>query len=232
MTFLPEAHIEIRSPYSENVLESGIQIDNDRIKLVSDAGDQRVSILNSWSGSEFDWYAWLNDDDFALAGVNNVLPKMEIWKDRDIPVVIYGDFLEMSDKAVRNIRTPIHINQWLLSCGSDYVPGLLTFLNRPAVEILGSMSHGAIPYKNSFDYLWWLQLASVGSKFIHTGSSHAVWRLHASARTQMESDASASETAHLKKMFRKGIHTFPIFNQFNTFFAKLIAKILAVWPRV
>lgn len=231
-TFLPEAQIEIRTPYTAKLVESEIQIKNNNIRFVSDAGDQRAAILNSWGESNFDWYAWLNDDDFALAGVNNVLSKMEIWKNMYLPVVIYGDFSEMNEKTIKRIHTPVQVNRWMLSSGSNYVPGLLTFLNRPAVETLTRMSNGAIQYKNSFDYHWWLQLASTDSKFIHTGSCHAVWRMHAEARTQLESKASENETLHLKRLYRNRIQNFPLFRHLNTFSAKSIAKILARLPRV
>lgn len=224
--FLPEASIQIRTPNAA-LLGALLIGEQAEVSIIEDNDDQRGSILNSWRDSDFDWYGWINDDDFALAGVAGAAKLVSKYKDTNLPIVVYGDLVVMTDNGVKKIPTPRRINKWLLSSGADYVPGLLTFINKASVRLLLSEDTNAPKLRNSFDYYWWLKLAKDGASFIHSCSSHAIWRDHVGARTRIEVPLSNSETKLIKNYFLPSILKFPLVYTANAHLAKIIAKMLS-----
>jgi hypothetical protein len=228
--FLPEADIVISTPNPE-FLSEFLPPGRKQLKVIKDDSDQRGAILNSWRLGGFDWYTWINDDDFALAGIKHAVNLAESINYTAIPVVIYGNLSIMSERGVRRVRTPRFLNTWLLASGSDYVPGLLTLINNASLKVLLENEHQTRKLRNSFDYHWWLQLAKSKAKFQHTNSSHGVWRDHPNARTQTEIPLSKMETNYLQLSYLPFALRIPIVRTINALFAKTAAKLLSIQKR-
>lgn len=221
--FLPGADLEIRTPNPELLMPYSI-VAEDGLSIIADESDQRGAILNSWKSGKFDWYTWINDDDFALAGVKNGEALAQSLNESNFPLVIFGDLTVMDDLETRRIATPRIVNTWLLASGADYVPGLLTFINNASLRVLMDEEKNSRALRNSFDYHWWLQLARAGAVFKHSRSSHAIWRDHPNARTQVEIPLSQIETEYLKSIYLPSPMNIPIIRVINSSAAKIFAR--------
>jgi len=224
--FLPEADLEIITPNTERLIESSI-LEEQGISIIADDSDQRGAILKSWKLGNFDWYTWINDDDFALAGVKSGVALAQNLNESNYPLVIFGDLTVMSDLETKRIATPRFINTWLLASGSDYVPGLLTLINKASLEVLIREENNSKALRNSFDYHWWLQLAQAGAIFKHSRSSHAIWRDHPNARTQIEIPHSLMETEFIKSYYLPFVLKIPIIRTINSLTARILARLLS-----
>lgn len=226
LAFIPEAMIEIRTP-NPNLVSDLRVVEKESIEIKLDESDQRSAILNSWNKGDFDWYTWINDDDFALAGVEKAVGLLKTYQKSLSPQVIYGNLAIMDHFEIRKIKTPKFINTWLLASGADYVPGVLTFINRASSEILIFEEKRTRALRNSFDYQWWLQLADSNAHFHHSEAIHAIWRDHPLARTRLEMPDSQEETEFLKGYYLPNFLKKPGLSKVNTVTAKIIAKLSA-----
>ena len=225
--FIPFAEIEIRTPNAK--LESEIiHYLDDKTRVVVDDAEQALAIINSWSANTNNWCTWINDDDFALYGFFAAISLMSKFNFETKPLVIYGDLVIMSKQKTYRIKTPKRISKWLLSAGTNYIPGILTVVNAEAVKIItqSSLKEGLL--RNSFDYQWWLQLTDANALFRHTGACHAAWRDHPGARTKVELTFSKLETAKLKNFHASKISKYKFAEKINSFSAKVVAKILSL----
>ena len=225
--FIPFAEIEIRTP-NVNLESEIIHYLNDKTRVVVDDAEQALAIINSWSANTNNWCTWINDDDFALYGFSAAISLMSKFNFETRPLVVYGDLVIMSRQKTYRIKTPKRISKWLLSAGSNYIPGVLTVVNAEAVKIItqSSLKEGLL--RNSFDYQWWLQLTDANALFRHTGACHAAWRDHPGARTKVELTFSKSETAKLKNFHSSKISNYKFAEKINSILAKVVAKILSL----
>jgi hypothetical protein len=222
--FIPFADIEIRTPNVD--LESQIMhFVNKNTRVVIDQAGQALAIINSWNENQNIWCTWINDDDFALDGFSATTSLMSQYEIEKKPIVIYGDLIVMSAKETLRVKTPKRISKWLLSGGSDYIPGVLTVINREAVKIVTQSSLRDGLLRNSFDYQWWLQLADAAAFFKHSGACHAAWRDHPDARTKMEFTFSKLESDKLKTQYIRPILGVRYIKNINSIVAKIFAKI-------
>jgi hypothetical protein len=203
--------VEIRSPNVD--LKEFVERWNDpRLLFCLDESSQSQSILNSWRDNPgFKAYSWLNDDDWLTAGFRTAC-LMAIKSATDSrPTVTFGHLLIDSSVNFRFIKTPRKITLLRLAAGANYVPGLGTLLNQPAVKVL-SEKFEVDSYRDAFDLAWWLLLAREDAAFNHTGLASAAWRDHPLARTQSEPERVSDETRQLKDSFYRGtkFHWVPI----------------------
>ena len=225
--FIPFAEIDIRTP-NVNLESEIIHFLNDKTRVVVDDSDQALAIINSWNVNPNNWCTWINDDDFALYGFSEAISLMSKFNFETRPLVIYGDLVIMSKQKTFRIKTPKRISKWLLSAGSNYIPGVLTVVNAEAVKIITQSSLREGLLRNSFDYQWWLQLSDANALFRHSGACHAAWRDHPGARTKVELTFSKSETAKLKNFHANRISKFKFTEKINSILAKIVAKILSL----
>jgi len=225
--FIPFAEIDIRTP-NVNLESEIIYYLNEKTRVVVDDSDQALSIINSWNEKPNNWYTWINDDDFALYGFSEAISLMSKFNFETRPLVIYGDLVIMSKQETSRIKTPKRISKWLLSAGSNYIPGVLTVVNAEAVKIITQSSLKGGLLRNSFDYQWWLQLADVNALFRHSRACHAAWRDHPGARTKVEFTFSKLENAMLKNISASNISNFKFADKINSILVKIIAKMLSL----
>ena len=222
--FIPLADIEIRTP-NVNLESQIINFVNNDTRVVIDQGGQALAILNSWNENQNIWCTWINDDDFALDGITATISLMSQYEIEKKPIVIYGDLVVMSAKETLRIKTPKRISKWLLTGGSDYIPGVLTVINREAVKIVTKSSLRDGLLRNSFDYQWWLQLADAKAFFKHSGACHAAWRDHPGARTKLEFTFSNLESDKIKTQYIRTLLGVRFIKNINSLIAKIFAKI-------
>lgn len=219
-------HLEICTPNKESVTQALNGTVFQDVVVVQDGADQANSILNSWQRNPSKWYAWINDDDLAnpmMSETVNQATRHEFV----LPTVCYGDFGILNETTYRRVKTPLFLTHNMLRYGGNYVPGLMTFLNHSAVEILNRHRHENHIYRDSFDYQWWLELSKQGTKFQHIRGNFGYWRDHAFARTVEQHQVGTYETQALRQNYQDltlGSTELKIRN----FIYKALSKILSI----
>lgn len=150
-----------------------------------------------------------------------------ILKDCASPMVCFGNFAILKEMNVSNHKTPCLVSHNMLRYGGNYIPGIMTFINSSAAELLLKHRQSNPLFKDSFDYQWWLVLTSLRTKFKHVNGALGFWRDHPFARTVHNKEVGDTETTQLKRLYQKHPENSAMIRFLRVNY-KLLAKILSI----
>lgn len=142
--------------------------------FLSESDDGMTDAINKgFRMASGDWLAWLNTDDYLLAGA---LKKVGAFPDASAADVLYGDCLFVdADKRVLREKKELDFDFNMLLFYGCFIQSTACFLRRSLIE----QGHLLDPsYKITMDYEYYLRLAQAGARFRHVPETLAAFRWH------------------------------------------------------
>ena len=153
--------------------------------------------------------AWLNSDDYYLAGA--VSAAVKLFDGYPEVVLVYGDMLAVDEKGKTfNILKYKQLTLEDLLC-FQIIGQPAVFMRRSALQTAGGLNPG---FHFLLDHYLWIQIARQG-EILHANQTWAAARYHAEAKNRAQASKFGSEAFHILDMLAQDENLAPMLARVN-----------------